>query len=103
MVEAPALRGRVEAELLVTDGIPQLDALERLGARSDVAVVLAEIALDSEEAPLARHRALALIADFPSPRGQEALERVQRTTPSAYTRAVATRALERMRTMDVGR
>jgi HEAT repeat protein len=97
MVEAQPLRAQVEAELLVSDGAPELDALAKLGARGDLAALLAEIAADAAEPPLARHRALALIAEFPSPRGRELLTRLKSDAPAPYTRTVAARALERLR------
>jgi hypothetical protein len=96
MVEAEPLRARVEAELLVADGAPQLDALAHMGARADLAAVLADIAGDQAEPPLARHRALALIAEFPSTRGTDLLLRYQ-SAPNSYTRNVANHALERLK------
>jgi hypothetical protein len=96
MVAAQPLRARVEAELLVADGAPQLDAVSRMGARPDLAAVLADIAGDEAEPPLARNRALALIAEFPSARGTDLLLRYQ-AAPNGYTRSVANHALERLK------
>jgi hypothetical protein len=96
MVEAAPLRQRVQAELLVQDGAPSVQAIEQLAARSDVGVLLAEIAVDEAEPPLARHRALSLLAQFPSRRGRDVLERVKQTAATPYTRSIAARALERL-------
>jgi hypothetical protein len=96
MEAAPSLRSRVEAELQVQDGSVSPEAVAALGARVDVAVVLAEIAEDEQAPALARHRAMALIARFPTQRGSDLLERMSRSGATPYTRKTAARALERL-------
>jgi len=97
MQVAPSLRARVEAELQVEDGAPTAESVAAQGARADVAVVLAEIADDDQAPPLARHRAMGLIARFPTRRGADVLERMTLSGATPYTRKTAARALELLR------
>jgi hypothetical protein len=90
---AAPVRASLLDRLQAHDRAPSPDELVALAPAASLSDALASIVEDAQAPALARNRALAALAHFPSPRATLTLRNMEKNAATPYARRLATRAL----------